>query len=219
MGTIHIALVGRDTDNIVNGIMKQGGDELYPITSEQYLQQSVPEIVRRLPAVRVHSEINGRSLMVDPFCEKSFVTIVGLIIEIVQARKRKETDILINITGGTNLMSAAAVTGAMLTGAGAYYVNRDPEREQFHASIIDLPLIMDSVKLLGNERRKKILHLLAGVDERTNDELASTLMLGKKSVSKLIMELEGKGLVRSRKEGKHRKNSITDEGRIAASLM
>ena len=219
MVNIHIALVGRDTDNIINGVQKRGGDELYPVTSEKFLEDSVPRIKEKLPAVRVHSEINGRPLVVDPFQEDSFVRIVGLIIEIVQTRQDEGADILINITGGTNLMSGAAVTAAMLTGTGAYYVNKHPDEEQFESNVVDLPLIMDSVKLLKNERRRRVLKELADGKEKTNDDLAGSMKVNKKSVSKLIQVLEGKGLVKSEKRGKNRYNCITDEGRIAVTLM
>jgi len=43
--------------------------------------------------------------------------------------------------------------------------------------------------------------------------------MNKKSVSKLIQLLEAKGLVKSEKRGKNRYNRITDEGRIAVTLM
>lgn len=219
MVNIHIALVGRDTENIINGVQKRGGDELYPVTSEKFLEESVPKICDKLPAVRVHSEINGRSLVIDPFKEDSFVKIVGLIIEIVQSRQDDDADILINITGGTNLMSGAAVTAAMLTGTGAYYVNKHPDEEQFESHVVDLPLMMDSVKILKNERRRRILKELENGKERTNDALADSLKMNKKSVSKLIQLLEAKGLVKSEKRGKNRYNRITDEGRIAVTLM
>lgn len=219
MVNIHIALVGRDTGNIINGVMKRGGDELYPVTSEKYLELSVPKIIEALPAVKVHSEINDRPLVVDPFQKDSFVSIVGLIIEIVQARQEEGGEILINITGGTNLMSGAAVTAAMLTGAGAYYVNKHPDEEQYESTIVDLPLIMDSMKVLKNKNRKQILKELEDKGEKTNDQLAEALTVNKKSISKQIKILEGKGLVQSERRGKNRFNQITDVGRIAGKMI
>jgi len=219
MVNIHIAMVGKDTENIVNGVVKLGGDELYPVTSEKFLDTSIPQIEQGLPAVRIHSEINGRSLIINPFQEDSFVQIIGLIIEIVQARQGEGMSISINITGGTNLMSGAAVTAAMLTGVGAYYVSKGPEEERYETRIIELPLIMDSVKVLKNQNRKKIIQEMGDGKERTNDELAGILMVNKKAISKHLGILEGKGLVRSEKRGKWRFNRLTDEGRIAGKLI
>ena len=116
-------------------------------------------------------------------------------------------------------MSAAAVTAAMLTGAGAYYVNKHPDEEQYTSSVVDLPLIMESMKVLKNENRKHILQLLGDGIERTNDQLADALRINKKAISKHIGILEGKGLVRSEKQGKFRLNGLTDEGRIAEKVM
>ncbi len=219
MVNIHIAMVGRDHENIINGVMKRGGDELYPITSDKFLEESVPKIKTGLPAVKVHSEIKGRELVVDPFQEDSFVSIVGLIIEIVQERSGEGVDILINITGGTNLMSGAAVTAAMLTGVGAYYVIKAPDEEQYDSSVVDLPLIMDSVKVLKNQNRKRIVATLIEKGERTNDQLAKELGVNKKSISKLVKVLEGKRLVERRKEGKFVYNGLTNAGRIAGRLL
>ena len=53
MVNIHIAMVGLDTDNVVNGVVKQGGDELYPITSEKFREASITAIRENLPAVTV----------------------------------------------------------------------------------------------------------------------------------------------------------------------
>lgn len=219
MVNIHIAMVGKDTENIVNGVVKLGGDELYPVTSEKFLDISIPKIEQSLPAVKIHSGINGRKLVVDPFQEDSFVKIIGLIIEIVQTRQGEGVSISINITGGTNLMSGAAVTAAMLTGVGAYYVNKHPEEEQYEARVVELPLIMDSVKVLKNKNRKKIIRKLEDRRGHTNDELAAALKINKKSISKHLGILEGKGLVRSEKRGKWRWNRLTDEGRIAGKLI
>lgn len=218
MVNIHIAMVGRDTGNIINGMQIRGGRELYPVTSQLFLEESVPKIIAALPAVKVHSEVNGRSLVVDPFQEDSFVSIVGLVIEIVQTRQ-EDGEVLINLTGGTNLMAGAAVTAAMLTGAGAYYVNKHPDEEQYESNIVDLPLIMDSVKVLKNDGRKKILQLLEDGEEWKNETIENELSINRKSISKQIKILEGKGLVTSEKRGKNRYNRITDVGRIAGKMI
>ena len=219
MVNIHIAMVGKDTENIVNGVVKLGGDELYPLTSENFLETSIPQIEEGLPMMRVHSKINGRSLVVDPFQEDSFVRIIGLIIEIVQANQGEGMSISINITGGTNLMSAAAVTAAMLTGVGAYYVSKGPEEERYETRILGIPLIMDSVKYLKNPTRRKIMMILSEKQTMTNDALSSSIRIGKKSMSKNLLILERRGLVCRRKKGKFVMNELTDNGKVAAKLL
>ena len=55
--------------------------------------------------------------------------------------------------------------------------------------------------------------------KRNNDDLAGALKVGKKSISKHLKILEGKGIVGREKQGKNVYNWLTDNGKIAASLM
>ena len=74
MVKIHIALVGETTENIVNGIVRLGADELYPIVSEKYKETSIQDLHDKLPMVKIQNEINERNLIVDPFQNDAFVT-------------------------------------------------------------------------------------------------------------------------------------------------
>ena len=219
MVKIHIAMVGKDPDNIINGVSKQGGDELYPIISKGFEDTTIPEIKANLKSVRIHSRIFQRSLVVDPFQEDSFANIVGLIIEIVQARQKENPKISINITGGTNLMAAAGITACMSTGVEGYYVIQDPRKQQYKSKIVKVSLMLDGMKILSNRDRVRILHLLTDEEEWTNKEIAIELKISTRSISKHIKALEGKGFVSSLKIGRKRLNKLTDSGRIAGIML
>jgi len=219
MVKIHIVMVGETTENIVNGVMKLGADELYPLVSEKFEESSGEALRKAMPMMVFHEKINGRRLVVNPFQDDSFVRIVGLIVDIVNSRKAEDVEFWINITGGTNLMSAAAATGAMLTGARSYYVSRDLRMEDSMPGIIELPFIMNSVKSLKNKVRKGLVMELAGGERKTNEKLAGALKVGKKSISKHLQILESQEIVERKRKGKNVFNWLTDNGKIAGKLL
>jgi len=216
MKKVHIAMVGETTENVVYGIMKVGGDELYPIVSETFQESSIPILKKELKVVTVNKDINGRPLTVHPFTNDAFYQIIGLIIDIV--KQRKDDDIWINITGGTNLMSAAAATGAMLTGSKAYYVSGKVGDSQ--ASIIKLPLMMMSEKVTKNRIRRQIIKELSHSNRPlANDEISRIIGESKKQISKNAIFLEKRGFLVREREGRHVFNQLTDNGKIAIKLL
>ena len=63
---------------------------------------------------------------IDPFSKDSYYNIVDFIVDYYL--KCSEEQFYINITGGTNLMSSAALTSAHFIGANTYYVLKDNRR-------------------------------------------------------------------------------------------
>ena len=215
---VHIAMVGETTENIVHGVIQVGGSELYPIVSEKFKESSVSVIREKLDGVIIHRRINDRELIIDPFTDESFFHIVGLIVDIVNSRRHnKDDEVWVNITGGTNLMSAAAATGAMLSEAKAYYVTQSMKGKA--ASIIELPFMMKSVRILENSKRKRIMDQLSLKATMTNEQLSTTLDISKKSISKHLKILESHGLVKRERDGRHVLNELTDSGKITVKLM
>ncbi len=218
MAKIHIAMVGETTENIIHGVIQVGGSELYPIVSEKFKESSVVNIRSALPSVKLHRRINDRELVIDPFTDDSFFHIVGLIVDIVNSRRgKKDEEIWINITGGTNLMSAAAATGAMLTEVKAYYVTQSTKGES--ASIIELPFMMKSMKILENPKRKSIVKLLSQKGKMTNGKLSTMLNLNKKSISKHAKILETHGIINRERDGRNVFNALSDNGKVSVRLM
>ena len=217
MKKVHIAMVGETTENIVHGVIQVGGSELFTIVSEKFKDTSVDKIRTGLPSVRIHRHIGERELIINPFKDDSFFQIVGFIIDIAKSmRQRKDAKLWVNITGGTNLMSAAAATGAMLTESKAYYVSRDPQTNI--TRIIEIPFLVKSFNILVNEKRKRIMQEIANKGQAFNDELVQALAINKKSISKHLKYLEANELIIRKKDGKHVINSITDSGKITMML-
>jgi len=213
MVKVHIAMVGETTENIVNGVMKVGADELYPIVSKAFKNSSITRIRDKLDGVIIHRRFNNRELVVDPFSDDAYFQIVGLIVDIANARK--DAEILVNITGGTNLMSSAAAMGAMLTESKAYYITMAMKGEA--ARIIEIPFMGKSFKVLENSKRRRIVEVLSKRGSLSNDELARELEINKKSISKHMKLLDDHGIVKRERQGRHVLNGLTDN--IMVKLM
>jgi DNA-binding transcriptional ArsR family regulator len=223
---IHIAMVGKDRDNVVNGFTSIGGKELYPIVSEQFEETAWVELRNKMPNVKIHDKFNGHKLIINPFVDDSFLRIVELIVDITKFLKKSNFEIWINITGGTNLMSAAAEAGAVLTNSNAYYVvkgiNNTPQ------TVISLPWHSLNPKELDDENISILTELmnqppgmgLSNKDLITNlcRRLGTEKNMLPKTMSKKLSALARAGYITQEKDGRENVNVITAWGKVAILL-
>ena len=231
---IHIAMVGKTIENITNGVLRIGVDEIYPIISEKFKAGSEEDSYRKLKEalksfdVNFHPKIDPRNLVIDPFTEDSYQEIIGLIIDVVNIRKNdaqnkgQEVEFWVNITGGTNLMSAAASAGAILTRSNAYYVLEKGKGEESDV-IIQLP--WHSVELTRlSERSRDILRILSEGDGLYDTKITEKLKARDENISNRMTryalgQLDRGGYVKRERKGKINKNSLTNWGKIAGKLL
>ena len=225
---IHIATVGKVHQPILRGVYILNASELYIITSERYAEgkeeDSISNIRKGLEAfpVKVHDELNGKPLLVDPFQNDSFEKIVEIIIDIIDSRKGEKVDFFINITGGTNLMTAAAAAAANLTGTLAYYVLRPTEEQEPEKEIIKIPPHVIESNL--HERRKKILDILFNEGESNDSHIYEVLRKENKELTERqtrypLEQMENDGYISRIRRGRDNINSLTIWGRIAIKLL
>ena len=225
MRRIHIAMVGETIENVVRGVTSIGAEELYPITSQAY-RDSQEKLAERLPWLKINTQLEEKDicLLVDPFKDTSYEQIIELIIDIVQERRRREPEIKfwINITGGTNLMSAAASAGAILTRSKAYYMLKGKP-----APII-LPWHSLVPKNLHPIKKAIIAHLM-------NNDLDGTGLCDGLSVKSLndgisfnvngriltyhLKGLQERGYIERKEKGRNKINSLSPWGKIAYRLL
>jgi DNA-binding transcriptional ArsR family regulator len=223
---IHIAMVGKDLDNVVNGFVEIGGKELYPIVSDEYRGTAWAELRQKMPNIKIHETLAGQKLNIDPFQENSFVNIVELIIEINKQLKKAECEVWINITGGTNLMSAAAEAAAVLTNSVAYYVVKGMDNAP--QTVITLPWHSMNPKELDEENFSILNELMKlpsgkgmsndGLIEELCRKRGTTKNMSSKTMSKRLSKLARAGYITQQKEGRENINEITAWGKIALRL-
>lgn len=231
---VHIAMVGRTIENVTNGIFRLGADELYPIISEKFKAGSEEDSYRKLKEafepfhVVFHPLVDPKSLVIDPFNDDSYQELIGLIIDIVNKRKKdagvkgQEIEFWVNITGGTNLMSAAASAGAILTRSNAYYVL---ERGKGGGDAVIISLPWHSAELTGLSKRcRDILKIMSDGDGLSDTKITMELRKRDENISNRMTryaldQLDRGGYVKRERDGKENNNSLTNWGKIAGKLL
>ena len=139
-------------------------------------------MIRKLGEFDIISKIK----LINPFTSNSYSLIIEEIIKFVK-KEKTDSEIFINITGGTNLMSSAALTAAQLLGVNAYYVLKSNNNK---GSIINVPILKITLK--------------------------DALTAKQRHVFKTIQrEIKKKGLIKKEKNGKKKSQvsiSITEKG-------
>lgn len=221
-------MVGETIENITKGTRRLECDELYPIVSEKFKISSIENIREKLEDdLIIHTQLkNGGSLVIDPFTNDSYEDIIGLIIDIVQERSRERgVEFWVNITGGTNLMSAAAAAGATLTRSNSYYV---VGKKGEIGRVIKLPWHAHMHKDLKPVRIAILRHLKGGplfnteildrlIDKRKNEGVSYNMSPRKLTYD--MKELESRGYVKRNTQGRNMENRLTTWGKIAIRLM
>ena len=225
---IHIATLGKAVDPILRGAYILNASELYIITSDAYAERSEEDSITRIIdglaafPIKVHHELNGKPLLIDPFQKDSFERIIEVIIDIIDSRNGEQTDFWINITGGTNLMTAAATMAANLTYSTAYYVLR-PDEKSPENEIIEIPPhnLMPGI----SDRRKSIFLVLNQSEELSDSHIYEKIRLEyepeitERQVRYPLEQLEKDGYIKRKREGRENKNSLTIWGRIIVKLL
>lgn len=221
---VHIAMVGSTIENIIAGINAMGATDLYPIISENFWPEAYDELKSRLSSiVELHDQLKGKKFIIDPFKDDSFIKMLDMIIDIVEFHPNKDAEFWINITGGTNLMSAAAEAGAVLTRSTAYYVveGKENNEKKKRGSVIVLP--WHSVNPLGLDNKRK--QILSALDDNNNGLSNKGIIeinkndFTSRSIVHYLKELEKADYIASIRDGRNKINRITTWGKIALRIV
>ena len=216
---IYIATIGKNIEPVTKAVNAIPGiDIAYLIYSEKYAEDK-DRACRALEAL----DIEVRCIESSGF---DFQEISTAINRAHDETYQKGTRYSINITGGTNLMAAAACVAAFVLDAKVYYVENDPSKSvSEQVKDIPIPRVLDINKLTEKDRR-----ILTFIEEKTrgdkkiaNGEIASELDLDKQNVGYHLKGLQEKGLIIVEKgKGEDRRKNwvyVTREGRLVAKTI
>ena len=220
---VHIASLGAKKEPVLKGINAiQGIDKVYLLTSEKFASVS-DEVMTVCKSMCMDTE----TVIVSGF---KFQEITEAINRIYTDNYTKRTKFSINITGGTNLMAAAACSCAFLIGADIYYVQWNEElsiSEQLEKIPMPYSPNLGSIKGKTND----ILQFI--YDESEKGPVSNTTIISKFNIDNQnsgyhLRKLEGEKLITITKgfkeeSGKvdNRKNTVelTAQGRMVALWM
>lgn len=218
---VHIATMGQVTEPVTKAFHALGYDRLYLLTSQRY-QNSVDTVKGYLSGFDV--EVHQKNVTGFDFQE-----IVNAINSVYEEEKGKGVDFSINITGGTNLMAAAACSCAFFIGATIYYVLMGDASPKELVKQIPTPKT-PNMAALKPETRNILRYIL---DRTERNEQVTTLMLmdefdrTKQSVNYQINILRNEGLVMNGEvrngagivDRRLRSIELTDSGRLIANWI
>jgi hypothetical protein len=164
---IHIALVGRETGHIWDGLKEIiPADKLYLLHSPNSATWKFETEAKKLK-----KEVEKR------FCETVLVkinafemmNILDMIDKIVSDEIKESgysldvTDFAVGVTGGTSIMVSGATLGAMLTGTKAYYVqdSRIKSKRKTYVEFLPIPPL-NLIRSLGKSHQKILQVLMNG---------------------------------------------------------
>ena len=216
---VYIATIGKNIEPVTKAVNAIPGiDIAYLIYSEKFADEK-DEACRILEAL----DIEARCIESSGFDFQEVSTAINRAHDETFEKGAKYS---INITGGTNLMAAAACVAAFVLDAKVYYVENDPSKSvSEQVKDIPIPRVLDISKMTEKDRR-----ILIYIEENTrggkkiaNGDIAKDLNLDKQNIGYHLKGLREKELiiVEKGKGEDRRKNWVyaTREGRLVAKTI
>ena len=222
---IHIASVGGGTDNVVIGFNAVSAiDKLYLLASGQR-RHSAEDLEKKM----VRLGIECHTIVVSGF---NFQEIVDAIYGIYgENADKRDVRYTINITGGTNLMAAAACSTAFFIKAEIYYVmydrekaERGEEQDPVEERVIRIPTPkIPNVNGLGPATREILEYILDNDGpDLTSVDVADAFGYSRQALKHHTDILKKEGIIEVEKWTRNNrlsKISLTQEGRMVAGWI
>lgn len=215
---VHIATAGQAVEPVIKAFNAIPGiDRVYILYSKVY-GESALELESFFGKAMV-------PVVLRPINGFDFQNIVDNIYAIYQAEHGKGVEFSINITGGTNLMAAAACSCAFFVGAKIYYVLRDPEKTAAEQLVqIPTPRTLNLEKIKG--KTAAILGFILEKSQRGEDvrssDIGKAFDVDKQNSSYHLGVLEGEGLIERVTDPNDRRVKLvrlTSQGKLVASWL
>ena len=218
---IHIANIAERPEPVTNGVLGISGiDKVFLLSSKKY-ENVANETKSKLELMGCKCEIRK----VGGF---DFQEIIDRITEIYEETYDKDVRYSINITGGNNLMAAAACFCTPITGAKLYYVlyDKDNPDQPLSERILEVPVpkIRNVERFTKNERL--VLKYLREKGGGRNVDVAKGIGMSPQQCGKYIKSLEAEGLIevvkshedKDKKKVDNRSHTVTlsKQGRVVA---
>jgi len=229
--TTQVVLVGWDYERVLAGIFSFPLDRLILLPTPQEER----EVKIRGPgktsldyAEKIRDtvgELRKVEAELHPIPAHDFAKDFETIVSLIKREQSKGQEVILNVSSGTKIMSAAAISAAFLYGTRTCYTI--PETEIYEAKgvgkTITLPLLVGFKPLQTlSDSAQQILHALRemGGETETMKTLARKLGWSKDELGKLsyhLNRLEAYGLVRTRRVGRELTIQLSETGFVLTS--
>ena len=211
---MHISTVGKSMEPVINGFRAHSVDR------QVLLHSSGTADVARKIKERIEALVDRKICElreVDPFDMNG---IVGTILEV--KNQFADSDISVNITGGTNIMASSALLACSMIGGHAYYVkeNKTEPNLSLKELVIDIPMPRVSINEIG-DKQKKIIKFLSTRKGRVDSAsiIAESVGGSPQIIGYHLAELREKKLINIIPEGRRKIIILTNSGSLFANMI
>lgn len=216
---VHIATIGGSPEPVTKAInaISPGIDRIHLLASDRFrsVAEDVADTCRKLQIVPSIENVSGFD----------FQEIVNAISRIYDEENAKGVTFSINITGGTNLMAAAACSCAFFIGATIYYVHWRPD-EPMSEQLEEIPVPnvpnLSSIKGKTRDILVYILRETRAGHQVSNKSVAAEFNAQKQNSGYHLSKLAANGLIlMERNPDDRRLNdiSLTGQGTLIANWL
>ena len=229
--TTQIVLVGWDYERVLAGIRSFPLDKLILLPTPKEEREirirgdggTSLDYAGRIEAVV--SQVMRVKVQLHPIPAHNFEEDFKTVASLIENEQREGSEVIVNVSSGTKIMSAAAISAAFMHGVKTCYTI--PEMETYEArgvkETIVLPTLVGFKPLRTlSESAKQILNTLRSMGGRTETmkDLAGMLGWSRDEIGKLsyhLSRLEGYGLVKTERVGRELTIELSDTGLILTS--
>ncbi len=218
---VHIAMMGEVTEPVTKAFHALGFDKLYLLSNKKY-QNSIDLVSSTMAMFNVDVEVR----YISGF---DFQEIVDTIYHAYEDENGKDVSFSINITGGTNLMAAAACSCAFFIGATIYYVLKGDGPVKDQVCQIPTPKTPNMAALKPESRNilRFILEETEGGRPVTTASLMDRFGRTKQSINHQMNILRSEGLIENadglspsgKPDKRYRTIILTRQGRLISSWI
>lgn len=190
---IHISLIGKTKEPVIEGIRHYGNpSKVYLLHSKNddnfKFETLAKSVKKKIESTWCKTEL----IVIDAFNGDD---ILRKILKIISKHKKSDPKILVNVTGGTNLMASIASTASFIGGVEAYYV-LDSNKTNSKELVFELPI---PIMPRSNTLRKKQSIVLEKINQHkkvNNKKIENELKLRPTELNYHLAELEKKNLIK-----------------------
>ena len=223
---VLFSLMGAQPGPVFNATQLLSWTDLHILYSEKFYEEAVKT---KADLERMYRNSPIELVPIDAFDlrEGIFTIVDAAVHKIEKLRKEgKEAHILINITGGTDVMTSAALLSGIMLNADLYYIKtkRNEETGEYEdPEVIDIKpprVLADDI----DEKKFKILETIEkystnnGRKIKTGELAEMSGFNSSAAINRHLTLLEEKGIISSERDGKFRYYELTDNGKIFLKL-
>ena len=214
---IHISIIGKTKEPIIEGIRHYGNPtKVYLLHSKNDKNFQFTNLAKTVKKKIEESWCKTELVLIDAFDAES---VLRKILTIISKHKNSNSKILVNVTGGTNLLASIASTASFIGGVRAYYV-LDPAKSESEELVFELPIPIIPRANTLRKRQSSILQKINEYKKINNKKIESDLKLRPTELNYHLIELEKKNLITISRGWEYTKDSKikTDKRQITIEV-